>query len=735
MIKQWLYYTRLALLDLSRLWQTVQSHVIVVAGICLPLLLLQGLKRGHVATLRESLLRSPTGRVVEIWHGQSGVLLRRSTLEQLGKQLRHVELLAPNTEHLATLTRRGPDGKTVTAPNATLRSTVPGDPMMRLFKADVLREGERRVILGEALAAKLGAGTGDTVTLHVKRSNGDEASTDLEVAAVLAGSGELDCAYLTADFHDRIEQCIRGFRVADLDWAATGESTPDEYHGYLLLCKPDDDLVTADLEDLGRIGLQVDPIKDEAVRTLYGILRPNQLHVYFVHSELSHKDSRERLHRELKDITDRTRADDAIIPWCPPLVGQVGGRPCRVVGCSVLKRTWLRSYLANAGDVFSYDDDELQVKLPAGGAAGELRLTVNGDGRSCEVPVRTAATGRPDTPALAAGLTAGIWGGGPGPGGPIRQAADTGRWLASVPPAATPDDLPTAVVPVNCLAHLHRVLGQTAQFDPHLKRFVALPEELSYAKAYVYAETIDDVPDVVAQVAALNYLYDSQSGRIEEIHKQDASLGFIVVVVGVGVWLFGVFTVYNVLHESTARKRGMIGILRVMGVPREGVFYLILTRACLLGLIAGAVTIALGALAPWPLEHLPPRLKEPTPLAVTLLVGAGGLFLWRVITWRLRVAPSTPARTTGRRGWGATLTRGGLVLVADLGLVAAIAAATSCLFAWLTHFESVQVITRPGDSLLILASAIACCVVGALLPAWESSRLDPFDAIVEGKFR
>ena len=50
------YYTSLAIRDLLRMWSSTQHHVVIVAGICLPILLLLGLKRGHVEELRRERL-------------------------------------------------------------------------------------------------------------------------------------------------------------------------------------------------------------------------------------------------------------------------------------------------------------------------------------------------------------------------------------------------------------------------------------------------------------------------------------------------------------------------------------------------------------------------------------------------------------------------------------------------------------------------------------------------------
>ena len=121
---------------------------------------------------------------------------------------------------------------------------------------------------------------------------------------------------------------------------------------------------------------------------------------------------------------------------------------------------------------------------------------------------------------------------------------------------------------------------------------------------------------------------------------------FIVVLLSVGVLSFGVFTVYNVLHDSTSRKRGMIGIIRVMGVSRLGVFYFVFLRAITIGIVSGLVTVALGYLLQWPLASLDKLAVFGLQLFVTLatLVAAA-------------VSIMVAAKVAGRRmdtvSWGA----------------------------------------------------------------------------------
>jgi ABC-type antimicrobial peptide transport system permease subunit len=156
----------------------------------------------------------------------------------------------------------------------------------------------------------------------------------------------------------------------------------------------------------------------------------------------------------------------------------------------------------------------------------------------------------------------------------------------------------------------------------------------------------------------------SQSTRISEIHQQDSSLQLLVLIVGAGVFLFGVVTVVTVLLDSTERKRGTIGILRVMGVPRTAVFYMVFLRAAVIGALSAGVTLGLGYLA-------------------------GQLLGWE---------PSPEMN-------------------------------------WVTWKPIIKVIIEPEDMILVVVGALTCCGLGSLIPAFRASRLDPFDAIVEGRFR
>lgn len=162
--------------------------------------------------------------------------------------------------------------------------------------------------------------------------------------------------------------------------------------------------------------------------------------------------------------------------------------------------------------------------------------------------------------------------------------------------AATDKDAITAYVPVSLLALLNQAARNHVTLDSEGRKFVPASSPVSFTKARMYTATIDDVPLAADMLAKRKYAVLSEVSRIAEIQEQDTSLRLLVTVVALGVFLFGVITVFSVLVDSTDRKKGMIGILRVMGISGPGVFYILLARAVIIGVMAAAVCCGIGIL-------------------------------------------------------------------------------------------------------------------------------------------
>jgi len=662
-MKAWFYYTRLAASDLVRLWSTTQHHVIIVTGICLPILLLMGLKQGHVAKLREDLLTSPTGRQVVFWSAQGGALLDEAAVEKLHQELPNVDVIIPETQRIVQLSRvpeNEPLGEEtgkashvrLRSEAITLYSTRPGDPILGQAGGDVLEPGERAIVLSQPVADSLNLTGGEPLRLTVERRRGgayESASVDVGGKAVVDfGTGSSAIGYADLQILDWLEQYVRGYRVDELDWPALKAAVPDKYAGYLVFCERTSDLTEDDRGLLEERGLLLRPLEDEQMRTLYGLLGEQSLHkmnAYFLASVKSEDDPRRRLGLAPSDITEPLEADCVVIPWNNPVTFDKDGQKYTLIGLSMPKRIWLRQYLDDPDKPFDYEADAFSARWlsETPPIADESLTFVLGEGDEFAV----AIVGPPSTENVE------------------TSTAETSGSTAGEDNSAEKDDAPVhrLLVPANLPAYLDAYANGLAVYDAQVGLFTPTPIGSVYGKARLYAATIDDVPAIVDELSERDFALMSENERITEIHDQDRSLQLLVYVVGIGVFLFGVVTVFSVLLDSTDRKRNTIGILRVMGVSKGGVFYLVILRAAAIGVLAGLLSVAVGYL------------------------------LALVLEWP---APE---------GW--------------------------VLAAWK---PTVSVILAPLDICLVFFGALVCSGVGALLPAWKAARMDPFDAVVEGRF-
>jgi ABC-type lipoprotein release transport system permease subunit len=193
----------------------------------------------------------------------------------------------------------------------------------------------------------------------------------------------------------------------------------------------------------------------------------------------------------------------------------------------------------------------------------------------------------------------------------------------SFPHANNVNQQASILIPTRLLGCLHEISEGAIQFDAVQQIFIENSPSISYGRARVYCDTIDAVPQVVAQLSDLGYAVLSEKARIDEIHATNDSLQMLVIIVGIGVIGFGILTVFSVLSDSTDRKRGTIGVLRVMGVSRLGVFYVVVLRASIIGVAAGGLSILSGLLIATTLSTKISIRFEPSHLLIVLL---GALF-------------------------------------------------------------------------------------------------------------
>lgn len=628
MFARFRYYTSLAIRDLLRLWASTQHHVIIVAGICLPILLLLGLKRGHVEELRRELMTSPTGRQIVFWASQDGSLLDATGLDDLQKRLTGAELMIPDQQRVVSARSANSDGRPLTL---TVYSTRKGDPILGQFRADVVEANEKAVVLPDNVAASLGVGPGDQLDVTVRREvNGlDETATiGLQVKSLYpAGGDKSDIGYVDTGILSSFEQFVRGYAVPDFHWPAAAVAIGDSYAFYLYLFEKGQSLSRDDAEYLGNRGLKTEEVDTSQAWELTGLVKPEamaKLRALRIFSESSRTDPARRLSLSPSEFTEvMSIPDDIAIPWNAPLEAKLDGTSTTLVGLSLPRRCWLRGELLDENLAFPFDASTIGVAWPfrAAGSRETTTLRVSGDHDLV-------------LPQLHIGLP--------------------------VPPGVTD----VAIVPVDFLARLTSLRHGLAIYDPQTSLIAPVPATVVFDKVRLFAKTIDDVPSLAERLYNEKFAVQSEDARIQEIHEQDSSLRLLVFVVGLGVFLFGVLTVVSVLIDSTDRKRGTLGILRVMGVSKLGIFWIVVLRAAVIGFLAGCVSVVFGKL-------LAAFLEWPAP-------------------------------------------------------------ADSLLAAWK---PTVRISLTPQDIVLVFLGALICAAVGAIYPAVRASRIDPFEAIVEGRFR
>jgi hypothetical protein len=416
------------------------------------------------------------------------------------------------------------------------------------------------------------------------------------------------------------------------------------YASYLIFCEQGNDLTDNDRRFLADHGFELRVCTDAPPAPLPRLIvadAATKLIIYEARTEQSDRDPRARLRLAPSQLSEATEADDVVLPWNRVLTRSIGGRECCLAGLSMPRRTWLREYFRDPALSFDYEADPFQGRLAsASPTATELGWPLRSGGTVSLPIAQLPREASADAPAATVSST----------GEPADGAPKHGPEIVAVP--------------ANLLAWVSAEAAGLIDYDADVRRFVPRIEPAVYDRARLYAATIDDVPRVVRALAEHQFAVMSETGRITEIHRQDESLQLLVYVVGCGVFLFGVVTVFSVLMDSTDRKRATIGILRVMGMSRAGIFISILLRATAIGAAAAALS---------------------------LLCGHG---LSAALEWR---PPSQ--------------------------------------LAWLAWKPLVAVQLAHADLFVVAAGAMLCCCLGAIPPAWKASRLDPFDAIVEGRFR
>ena len=571
------YYVCLAWFDISRLRSSVWRQVLIVLWICLPILLLQGLKNGHIKELQKAFTESPTGREIQIFPGDCDPItsLRMS---QLQAEIPNIKVLIPDIFRIISLSTEQEQLDSV-----TLFSTKPGDP--RLEKYDIFLEEYKdgtvpQIVVTQMVADALAIKEGEKVLLHVTRElkdgKNEPAKAEVQIAHVIplddaektvGGTAKEKEVFAHAPFGLLLdlERYVKGQEVERFYWESSDPPPQDTYAGYLIFTEKQSPLLSHDIEALNKRNYLVREINgDTFTQTLGGILKETacaDLTVYHLYLKGRENDDwgelpePSTLSMKIENLTD---TDVIVVAWNKPKKMSINGSDFLVVGVAP-PQYWLRNYLSQS-NAFTDNGDVYSI------------LSLNND-----FTEKYAVLVSQNDPIQLEVFNADI----------------------TVKPSSENSKEKIVFIPSKMLAYLyaHQNGAAVAVSDPHYphrKILAQRPVEPSFTIFRAYTETIDEVPETVEQLKKQGFGVLSNAAQIDEIRKQRQSLDILVSFVTVGAFLCGVFIICSILWDSTEKKLRTIGILRVMGVSERGVFAMILFRSIIIGMPAVLITALIG---------------------------------------------------------------------------------------------------------------------------------------------
>ncbi|MCA9073698.1 MAG: ABC transporter permease [Planctomycetaceae bacterium] len=636
-------YTQHAWRETFRTLRTLITIVMIVCGITVPLVVLQGITDGLIRQQEQDFLKSPSAIQIDLAAtGTSGPITAAVELELC----RHPSIAAviPDTTKVVDLRSEVAD---TDVPGVTLRATQLGDPLLEFYGADVLHANAPGIVISQYLADRLQLDLEGSslvppqVTLTVTRQEG-HGTTDAELILPVRAVADLGSAAPIAYVHrhvlDRIEDFQQGRSVEDYGWTGFAHAAPVTYESYLAFSKQP--LAAIDELKLRAHGLTATLLKpsepdQEQDRTLWGLLRSHELSVYRLSAEGAdpQADAPPLLNLDSAEIEHITDVDDIIIPWSAPQLVLINSDRIQAVGLTV-RRRWLKAFFHDAHMSFSASDGEFSLRWPdrhtdatsvdlqlASGTTVSLQVD---DSLVAAIPPVAANPVSPLSAQFKHAVVSQL-----GRFFPSLVATDPVTVITNKPSSSHPaTDVRLAVIPSALLAHLKAAERNDVTFDEQVGHFVSLRPEAAHYQARIIANDIHAVPEADALLSTQGFATQSQRTRVEELQGYSHTLQLLVYVVGGTVLLFGLWTLVAALAENTDRKRRSLGALRMMGVGRLGVAYIVIVRGVLIGVVAGAVTVPLSlGLGHLLTEHLAACVIAPQHLLTVFVVAVGACLL------------------------------------------------------------------------------------------------------------
>lgn len=531
-----------AIKDMIDEWVLTLCIVLSVSAIACPLLILFALKQGYVETIRDHFINDPVFRQIT---PKATVEYDANFFDNVSQDDR-VELVIPSITSSASVAQiMLPDGSRTR--NIDVHPTTDGDPLLKLNESVVPGNGE--VVITDALAKLLKVEIGGNVTLAISRRYNKQKQTaneELRVVGVLsARANNSQGMYLTLELTRDIENFRFGRHVERANWPE-GEMplTREIYDSIIIGC-------SAELDEnlVSKVSIRTD-FKTNSVLGVNGhqqywpFANPSDL-IWYEFTATGGPVGE----RAIKLLKSEIRGNGCVnyIPWVNSRNAVWGDKQLKLLGLSASD---------SASSLFPVSFPQKKASF------SELMQIALSSTLTEEAQKNVTVSIDTDTSQLQLNLDL------------IEHSA-----------TLTPD---VAVVPSEFLARLRMGDEYEIQFDQNTNEVIV--GDLGYSGFRLYANNIDDVPELAADIQRLgNVSVHARTDDIVRVKLLEKSLNKIVFLIAVVGLVGGAGALIANLVASVERKKAQMGTYRLIGFNRLSVALFPVFQGLLISLCAATI--------------------------------------------------------------------------------------------------------------------------------------------------
>ena len=557
-------------LDLSYILKLISNAAVLIA-ISLMILILIGMRAGLIEEFRQSLIKSPTGRELQLLSKDIRKGLTESDIADLQTKYPEFDLIIPMSKNvLFAKNRDTPNGQ------LEVHETRKNDPILSLvyLDQDFSNINSNSLILPESFAQQFNLNVGDKANLWVKRVVGKQgekiqyASLKLDITHVIRTKN--NTGYIHSKLAQDIEDYKYGRSVPSRNWPGYPLPISPRYLAGLLVARSE--ISEKERRKLKVRGLVLENLQPESEETsLYGWLKSKidyeaeglpPLNWYWIKSGRQSVKDRylSSTHLNVENLV--SRSDAIVFLWAPPLDAVIDNTKVTLIGLSARTR-WLAPYLRKDHNLWPLDTNNWVASAndtQASGVASKLELECNNS--KLVLPIIKHASSIPNV---------------------IDQGQIGGKKAVKM------------MVPAVFLSRLHMVNDGLAMPDIQAKSIRPVKSDPEYPQVRAYVQDVYQVA-TLHDVLSKRFIVRSNNTQIKEMMQHAETLGYIVTIITIIALISATGTAFLVFKEIGEIKRRMIATLRIMGLKRSGVFVLMIIRSLMVAVVAVLGVITLGVL-------------------------------------------------------------------------------------------------------------------------------------------